>query len=387
MARSKTPGVRQLPSGAWRAEIMLGGHRHSDTFPTQERAVAWRAALADRHSRGAKLARRGAMRLADFWPEFIATRQDAATADQNLKYWRARIEPEFGRTPMRRITGRMLDEWVDELLDEGLSANYVGSVLYTVSAMFRVAHAREYVEVNPVKMMERRPTQNRTETRVITDAEFERMLAVADAAPRRAVMPTEHTRALLVLMRDTGARISEAAGLAVEHVMIDRLRFAQRVERATRTIKPGLKNHDEERYGVLTRRTRDYLAPIMAGKARGDLLFSTEDGRPLDLGHWTKHVWHPIVEAAGLLDDEAAVRPTPHDLRHTFASLTARRPGVTVVELRDALGQRDSRVLERYLHTDADLVVRLAAEADAEAEARVARNTGRPRAKRRLAAV
>jgi integrase len=50
-------------------------------------------------------------------------------------------------------------------------------------------------------------------------------------------------------------------------------------------------------------------------KQPDDLLVTTPTGSPLHLRKWRRMVWDPAVAAAGLSD------VTPHDLRHTAASL------------------------------------------------------------------
>lgn len=356
MTAPKLPaGVRRLPSGAYRAEVMAGGVRHSRTFPTIKAAAAWRAGLAARHERGDRAARRGAITLASFWPEFDAARRDTTTARKQGDYWRARIEPAWGRRPMRDITGPALDVWAGELADDGLAESTIRSILYVLSAMYREAVRRRYVEQNPVKAMSRRPRVEDAETRVVTDEEFERML---DACPDDA------TRALLIVMRDTGARIGEAAAIPARNVEDDRLVLSQRIDRATRTIKARLKNGDPYRLAPMTARMRDALAPVLDGKSGADLLFTGARGGVLDLHNWYARVWWPLVEAARLPGQQ----PTPHDLRRTFATALG-NANVPVHKLRDALGQRDDRSLSRYLRTDDSLVVELAALQDEAAAA------------------
>ena len=60
----------------------------------------------------------------------------------------------------------------------------------------------------------------------------------------------------------------------------------------------------------------DLLAPLLAGKDPEDVVFTSSRGKPMSNGNFRRYTFDPAVEAAGLGG------LTPHDLRHTAASLT-----------------------------------------------------------------
>jgi integrase len=355
-APGKMPaGVRRLASGSFRAEVMAGGVRHSQTFPTLKAAAEWRAGLAARHERGHAQARRGGITFEAMWAEFDATRRDPATARKQAAWWNARIQPAWGKRPMRAVTGPALDAWTIELADDGLKESTIRTILYVVSAMYREANRRRYVEGNPVRQMTRRPRIASTTDRVVTDAEFDRLV---DAAPDDA------TRALLIVMRDTGARIGEACAIPVRNVLDTCVVLSQRLDGQSPTIKPGLKNGDPSRLVPLTARMRDALAPLLVGKGGNDLVFTGAQGGPVDLHNWRRRTWWPMVEAARIPGEQ----PHPHDLRKTYATTLA-DAGLPLHDLMAALGQNDARSITRYLVARDTLVERLAALQD-EAQAR-----------------
>lgn len=57
------------------------------------------------------------------------------------------------------------------------------------------------------------------------------------------------------------------------------------------------------------------LAAACEGKGPGDLVFNSPHGAPLRLGNWRSRVFDPACAGVGI------VGLTPHDLRHTAASL------------------------------------------------------------------
>ncbi len=72
-----------------------------------------------------------------------------------------------------------------------------------------------------------------------------------------------------------------------------------------------------------------------AFKTQDDLLFTSPTGEAIRLGNWRRRVWDPAVVAAGL------VGLTPHDLRHTAASLTI-ASGASVKHVQRMLGHKDA---------------------------------------------
>jgi integrase len=73
------------------------------------------------------------------------------------------------------------------------------------------------------------------------------------------------------------------------------------------------------------------LEDAVAGKRPGDLVFTSPNGGPLRLGNWRIRVFDPACAAAGI------VGLTPHDLRHTAASL-AIAAGANVKAVQRMLG-------------------------------------------------
>ena len=88
------------------------------------------------------------------------------------------------------------------------------------------------------------------------------------------------------------------------------------------------------------------LARRCEGKRGDDLLLTTPAGTPLRLRNWRRVVFDPAVRAGGLTD------VTPHDLRHTAASLAVASDATVKARPADArarLGGHDARRLLRIL--------------------------------------
>lgn len=79
------------------------------------------------------------------------------------------------------------------------------------------------------------------------------------------------------------------------------------------------------------------------GRCVGPLLLTTESGAVLRNAKWSKRVWWPTVEAAGV----GHVRI--HDLWHTYASWMLHE-GVPLDEVGKMLGHRNAATTQRYAH-------------------------------------
>lgn len=154
-----------------------------------------------------------------------------------------------------------------------------------------------------------------------------------DELHRLAEAVEPHYRAFVLVLGYTGLRWGEATALRVRNV--DMLRGRISVEGAVSEV------HGELIYGTTkthaTRQVsvpgflREDLARLMEGKGRDDLLFTTPAGAPLRSQNFSRRVFQPAVARAGL------ERLTPHDLRHTAASL-AIASGATVKAVQRMLG-------------------------------------------------
>jgi integrase len=91
----------------------------------------------------------------------------------------------------------------------------------------------------------------------------------------------------------------------------------------------------------------DELAVLMVGKGRDDLVFTDQRGGVLRNSNWRARVFQPAVEKCQT-DDDTFPSITPHDLRHTAASLAA-SAGANVKAVQRMLGHaKASMTLDVY---------------------------------------
>lgn len=218
------------------------------------------------------------------------------------------------------VTHSAVQRWVAGL-SKTLSPATVQKVFNAFSQVLDLAVRERRLASNPCAGVSL-PRTTLTPRRYLTAAEVERL--AQEAGPHAA---------LVLTLAYCGLRWGEAAGLRVSRV--DLLRRRLLIEEATAEVKGSLsfgppKSHARRSVpvpGFLA----DLLAPLLAGKAPGDLVFTGRQGATLRRSAAYKGWWRGAVRRAGL-------EPlSPHELRHTAASL-AISSGASALAVQRMLG-------------------------------------------------
>lgn len=200
-----------------------------------------------------------------------------------------------------------------------------------VSALYRYAMSEGLIQRNPVEAI-RRPVvdQDHSASESLTHAEAVRFLDGAKAHSPR-------THALVLLLLDTGIRISEALGTTEADLGAETIKIRRKGGKsAIVPISTSLKT-------LLRELTGTTGAEVARGDEPSRPIFRTRTG-----AGWKRtdsaRVMRVISQKAGI---EKVV--TPHVLRHTHATL-ALAHGVPLHHLQDSLGHSDPRTTRRYDH-------------------------------------
>ncbi|SDG03408.1 integrase/recombinase XerD [Sinosporangium album] len=184
-----------------------------------------------------------------------------------------------------------------------LGAASAARAVSAVRGLHRFALREGLTECDPAGAV-RPPRQLRRPPKAVSVAAVERLIAASgpDGAPL-----TLRNRALLEVLYGTGARISEAVGLAVD----DRDGGGVRLRgKAGRTRVVPLGRFAEEALDDYVDRARSLLAAH--GRGTSALFLNARGGRLTRQGAW--EVLQAAAERAGL------DRISPHILRHSFAT-------------------------------------------------------------------
>jgi site-specific recombinase XerD len=197
-------------------------------------------------------------------------------------------------------------------------------------------------------VLETNPLQNVKPPHVPTDQvqpfTQEQIQTLIDAARRTS--NADRNVALILVMLDTGLRVSEVAILTVGS--LDRESGA--------LVVTGKGNKRRRVYmGVATRRALwRYVEADRCGTPADEPLF-TSSGGTLAGAALTESGIYQIVKKTGKAARLTGVRSSPHTLRHTFA-VSYLRGGGNLFELQQLMGHTDLTILRRYVAlAEADL--------------------------------
>jgi integrase len=151
--------------------------------------------------------------------------------------------------------------------------------------------------------------------RFLTVEELRRLAGAAAQYPIPEV--GRQYRALVLVLGFCGLRWGEAAALRVRRVDLlkRRLKVAESVTEVRGRLEWGIPKDHQDREVPIPRSLVPLLTEVMAGKGPDDLMFVTWRGKALRNVNFRRDVFDKAAEDAGLAG------LTPHELRHTAASL------------------------------------------------------------------
>lgn len=302
------------------------------------------------------------------------------------------VLPHWGDVALRDMSFDGIQEWVSGLSvsgsarweGQGLSASRVIQAYQVVSQVLRFAVRAKHLAANPADDIDL-PRKRDVEQRYLTLEQLNR-LAVASG----------RFRSFILVLAFCGLRFGEAAALRVSDVDLKsrRIRISRSV---THVAHRGLLEGPTKNHSARSAPVPRFLAPLLetelAGKDSAALVFPSRHGGYLTLGE-VRWVFDPAVQTVRaaataqrqkeIEESGEAITPefpviTPHDLRHTCASL-AISAGANVKVLQSLLGHKTATLtLDRYGHLFPDDLGRIADAFD-DATERTADwlRTGRP---------
>lgn len=320
----------------WRVRYRRPDRRQTDKrgFKTKRDAKAFAATVETSKLRGAYVnPSDGRITVGELGEAWLArqTHVKPSTLRRNTIAWQQQVRPEFGALPVSQVTHSHIRAWLSDLT-ASMSASSVRIAFGVLRGILSDAEKDKLIASAPISG-HRLPKKAARRKKFLTHVDVE-------AIAREAKYPT-----LVRLLAYTGLRWGEAAGLTVGDLNFLRRRI--NIERsATRVgsrVEVGPVKTWESRTVPMPPFLVDDLARQCEDKQADDLLFS-EQGR-----HLTSTT---AVDTDGWLTTacrRAGVeRVTPHDLRHTAASLAV-QAGAHVKVLQRMLGHSSAAVtLDTY---------------------------------------
>lgn len=265
-------------------------------------------------------------------------RKKQATAQSHYRMlesaYRVHVKPKWGPVAVADIDVVSIESWVTAMTRSGSGATTVVRSVGVLSGILGDAVKGKRLRANPAKGVENLPRKSGKR----------RVYLSADDVRRLADESGEH-RVLVLMLAYCGLRWGEAVALKVRDVQFLR----RRISVSENAVQLGVDHAvgptkgREARSVPVPEFVLNELSVRCAGKDADDLVFGS-DGylpRPKSNGGWF----------AGAVK-RAKVQPiTPHDLRHTCASLAV-SSGANVLALARMLGHKDPSIT---LKTYADL--------------------------------
>ncbi|AXO25204.1 MULTISPECIES: site-specific integrase [Mycobacterium avium complex (MAC)] len=276
------------------------------------------------------------------------TRKKQATAPSNYRMiesaWRVHVLPKWGRWQVAKVTVPDIESWVAQMVRDGRGATTVLRAHGVLSGVLGDAVKARRLASNPARGIEGLPRKSARRHVYLS----------ADDVHRLAAESGEH-RPLVYVLAFCGLRWGEAIALRVRDVEFLRRRLVV----AENAVQLGVDHAVGQTKGRAVRSVPvpsfvlDELSPLCSDKEPGWLVFAGPDGkylpRPKSSGGWF----------AGAVKRSKVQPITPHDLRHTAASLAV-SAGVNVLALQRMLGHKSAKVtLDTYadlFDTDLDAV-------------------------------
>ncbi len=246
------------------------------------------------------------------------------------------IIPAFGSKPLNEITSRMIGDLISQKVKGGLRSSTVRNVKNCLSAILRYA-------VNPDDLISLNPARNVP----IPKPEDERQSKEQDPFTWEERAKIEETfekgfssyYPLVVCGFRTGLRIGEIIGLQWQDVdFFQKLILVQRNITRGKITSP--KSRSSRRHVRMTSQLVEVLKQhkkymmertLKQGwKSIPDWIFPNEDGSLLNYG-FIYNVWNRAMDKSGLR------RRTPHDMRHTYATLRLSK-GDSLAEVSKEMG-------------------------------------------------
>jgi integrase len=240
--------------------------------------------------------------------------------------WRLRVQPRWGNVALGDIRPTAVQQWFSDLGRGTSDTKPIGASLlkrthYVFSGILADAVRDNLSAKNPAAGV-KLPRPGRKRPVYLT---HQQVAALAAAAGER--------EGLVLLLAYTGLRWGEAIGLRICDLDMLRRRasISENAVQSGTQIHIGTPKAHKQRTVPLPEFLLTYLARQCEGRSGEDLLFPGDDGKHLRRPH-PESGWFAKAVAASKIP-----RTTPHDLRHTAASLAV-SAGANVKAVQKMLG-------------------------------------------------
>jgi len=247
------------------------------------------------------------------------------------------LKAQYGVSRIDEVERRHIVDYLTHAERRGLRGTTIARKLAALRSLFTYLVEDGRITSSPVRGIPP-PKQEWAQPRVLSQIEYGRLKAAAERDPR--------ARAIVEIFLQTGIRLSEAAQLRVEDVVLPEAQELPSIGllrvwgkgRKERSVTPNSKACQALSAYLTTRTAYDKHAPLFASKYGASL---------------TPRSIQRIV--AKLTADARVARASVHTLRHTFATHTVRK-GTNLRVVQEALGHSSLHTTSRYVSLARELM-------------------------------
>jgi integrase len=268
--------------------------------------------------------------------------------------WKAHVCDRWATVPVADVHTSAVRAWVATMAKDGRQAATIETALGVLRMVLETAVENRQITRNPCEKVlgPRRKHADRgylTHSQVAALAESISVRSYVLRGGRTVDVVHDDFGTVVKFLAYTGLRWGEMAALKVGS--FDMLRRRVNITEAVAEVKGHVvwdtpKGH-ERRSVPFPAFLAEPLATLMVGKSRDDLVFAGEKGAVLRVSTFRPRLFAPAVARCRSLDDMFPTI-TPHDLRHTAASL-AISAGANVKAVQTMLGHKSAALtLDTY---------------------------------------
>ena len=323
----------------YRVRFRTPDRRQTDKrgFKTKRDAQAWAAQnTVDLNAGAWRPERAGKITVTEAANQWLETKRSIAPKTHSgYRYAIKHIATTggLGTTYLKDVTSGVVERWVVDMAVQHKPKG-VHNSFGVLNQIMSKAVKDKRIAVNPCTGVE----LPRVERNTVNVVPMDKLSRLIDAAGEHAPV--------VAFLAFTGLRWGEMAGLQVGDVDLERRRIHVRrqiTEDSGRLIR-SLPKHHTTRTVPVVGQVADILEPRITGRSADELVFTTASGAVLRNRNARRDWFDASATAAGL---EGL---TPHELRHTFASV-AIRAGASIKALQSALGHSSAAItLNIYGH-------------------------------------
>jgi integrase len=351
-------------------------------FTTKRDASMWASKVETSKAEGAYVSpSRGRVTVGDLATGWLARQEQALSPSysRTIKYaYGKHVGPRWAGVPVSKVDSLDVKAWAAAMTRGGSSATVVNRAIGILAGVLDDAVEHRALAFNPARRFKRgeKPTKSPKRHVYLTEADACRL---AEESGRHAD--------LVLTLAFTGLRWGEAIALTVADVEFLKRRISvhRNAVQVGQQFEVGTTKGKESRTVPVAASMLARLAARCEGRSASDLLFPARGGGYLKRPSYDSTGWfNRAVERAQVQ------QVTPHDLRHTCASLAV-SSGANVLAVSRMLGHKDPsvtlRVYADLFDSDLDAVaVNLDAKI-AESVQNVSKAPADRRRKRRRAAI